>query len=357
MYRLRENGYDPSPIVSGRRGDAAVATVDLDRLHALLLGGVERVADPAERRLRALDAVDDQVVVGARRVVGAGRPPPGPAPRRGRRWRTRRTCRRCRSPYRGRRCRAGRRGRRRRRPSRPRWPARWRRTSWRSPPTPVRRRAYRAGTSRQVTAALAGLVATVRPSMAISSSTYSIPFSSQSGDLLLVDRAGGVGDVGVAVAELGEAVAGARALDGDRAARRRTARAASSPTRMRDRLDRRRAGDEHARRRRARSSAARRACRRSAGHAVVPVIASVVSVAAWPSVSAPAGRVGVASGRRSSCRVVVVVVTACGEHEDAGERRRRRPGAAGWRCSRCEAPFVWIAVVSGSCGSRLRRGP
>ena len=63
----------PSAIVSSRRGDAAVAGVDLDRLHALLLGGVEGVADPAERRLRALDAVDDQVVVGARRVVGAGR--------------------------------------------------------------------------------------------------------------------------------------------------------------------------------------------------------------------------------------------------------------------------------------------
>ena len=38
--------------------------------------------------------------------------------------------------------------------------------------------AYRAGTSRHVMASLAGLVATVNPSMATSSSTYSTPFSS-----------------------------------------------------------------------------------------------------------------------------------------------------------------------------------
>jgi hypothetical protein len=44
----------------------------------------------------------------------------------------------------------------------------------------------------------------------------SMPFGLAVGDLLFRDRPGGVGDVGLAVAELGEAVTGAGPFDGDR---------------------------------------------------------------------------------------------------------------------------------------------
>ena len=58
------------------------------------------------------------------------------------------------------------------------------------------------------------------------SSMNSMPASSHGGDLLLVDRAGGVGDVGLAGAEQLEAVTGAGTVDGGARRRSRSRRAA-----------------------------------------------------------------------------------------------------------------------------------
>ena len=56
-----------------RRGDAAVAAVDLDLLDRVAGALGEGEADPAEAAVAALDAGDDGVVVGLRGVVGADR--------------------------------------------------------------------------------------------------------------------------------------------------------------------------------------------------------------------------------------------------------------------------------------------
>ena len=233
----------PSAMVSARRGDAAVAGVDLDRLHALLLGLVVGEADPAERRLGALDALDDEVVVGARRVVGAGRLVLARAPRRGRRWRTRRTCRTCRAPRRARRCRAAASGKA---------SAYADSTSVGQlgvvapvgealglrPDERVQRRHVEAGDR---------LVGRVRGDREAVDGDLQLDVLDAArlagGDLLVVDRPGGVGDVGAALAERGEAVTRAGALDGDRqvAAGQLAGELADADA---DRLDGRRPGHE-----------------------------------------------------------------------------------------------------------------
>ena len=68
---------------------------------------------------------------------------------------------------------------------------------------------------RHVTASLAVLVIMAMPSLPIWSSTNSMPFSSHGLDLLVLDLRRGVVDVGLALAEQLEAVAGAGAVDGD----------------------------------------------------------------------------------------------------------------------------------------------
>ena len=73
--------------------------------------------------------------------------------------------------------------------------------------------AYMSAKFRHSTS-LAGLVSTEMPSKATLSSMNSMPASSHSGHLFLVDRAGGVGDVGLAGAERLEAVTGAGTVDG-----------------------------------------------------------------------------------------------------------------------------------------------
>ena len=80
--------------------------------------------------------------------------------------------------------------------------------------------------------------------MATSSSTYSMPGVGAGLRLLVVDRPAGVGDVGLAAAELLEAVARPGPLDGhlQLATRELAGQLADSD---RDRLDRRRAADEH----------------------------------------------------------------------------------------------------------------
>ena len=122
-------------------------------------------------------------------------------------------------------------GSRRRTPTRPRSPARLRRSSWPSPPTPARPGRRDAGTSRQVMASLAGLVATVRPSMATSSSTNSMPPSSQAAiSSSLIGREASVMSASPAQ-NVAKPSPGARTFDGD-GELATVSSTASSPTRM-----------------------------------------------------------------------------------------------------------------------------
>ena len=120
----------------------------------------------------------------------------------------------------------------------------------------------------------------------------SMPAASQVSALLGLDRPGGVGDVGLAGAELGEPVAGARAVDGDRHVGVQVGEGGADGGR--DRLDGRRAGHEDL------AAERRETVGGSAG--VGAAVSPVPSVRRAPSVPAGGvGRVGRLRSRRS-CR-------------------------------------------------------
>ena len=217
-------------------------------------------------------------------------------------------------------------------------PAPWRRSSWPMPSDSGPTRAYSAGTSRQVIASFAGLVATVRPSMATSSSTYSTPLASQRRDLVVVDRPGGVGDVGATLAERGEAVTRARAFDGHGqvATGQLTGELADADA---DRLDRRRPGHEDL------ATGELDVTAGSAGRRAATVGGGVGSRAR--RVGATGRRVGAASGGVGASGVGARSRPAPRSWRRRRHRRRRmrrgracrrsprrRPCGGGWRCSR-----------------------
>ena len=162
----------PSPIVSTLGATHPSPVSICDGLHPVLLGLVVGEADPAERGVRALDALDDHVVVRAGVVVGPCGRVLGHAPRQVA-MRTRRSCRTCRTPHRA-----------------PRSPGRRRGGSCRradlcgqlvgvAPVVDALGLRAEQGVQRRHVEALdvplAGLVATVRPSMPTASSVYSMP--------------------------------------------------------------------------------------------------------------------------------------------------------------------------------------